>query len=160
MQEVIVTVVGTQRRLDGEEDVIELIAKGHRRQNNGVTYITYKEEVSGLDGAITLLKLYSDHVSLVRMGAYEQKQEFYPGHKTYSLYSTPYGSMELGVLTRELSLENTQGENLISDQFLWLAYELDIDGEWQSSNTLKISVQEANQEKSPLIEKTIDWRVH
>jgi uncharacterized beta-barrel protein YwiB (DUF1934 family) len=142
MEDVIVTVIGTQRGLDGDQNTIKLIAKGHYQQKGEVTYITYKEELSGLEGATTLLKLYPDHVCLVRMGPYEQKQEFVPGHKTYSLYVTPYGSMKLGVWTHDLSRDIGNAENPMDGTIL-ISYELEIEGKWQSANTLKISVTKA-----------------
>jgi uncharacterized beta-barrel protein YwiB (DUF1934 family) len=139
MKDVIVTVIGTQQGPDGDQNTIELIANGHCRQKGEITYITYKEELSGLEGTTTLLKLYSDHVTLVRMGRYEQKQEFIPGRKTYSRYVTPYGSMKLGVLTRDLARDIANAENPVDGQTILISYELDVEGKWQSSNTLKIS---------------------
>ena len=140
MENVLVTVIGTQCGIDGEESRIELIAKGHRKQQAGITYITYKEALSGLDDTTTLLKLYADSGCLVRMGSYEQKQEFRPGEKTYSPYITPYGNMELGVLTRNLSIDRAQTDSADAEQTVLLCYELEINGQWQSTNTLQIKV--------------------
>lgn len=142
MEDVIVTVIGTQLGQDGEQDRIELIAKGHRHHKCGVTYITYKEVLSGLDNTTTLLKLFPDRVFLIRMGTYEHKQEFYPGHKTYGMYITPYGSMKLGIFTRDLLLEDMKKTNT-TGQTISISYELEIDGQWQSSNALRITVAKA-----------------
>lgn len=143
MENVIVKVTGMQTGHDGEQDRIELTAKGHRQTKNGVTYITYQEALSGLENTTTLLKLFADHVCLVRMGDYEQKQEFCPGRKTYSTYSTPYGSMKLGVYTNELRQQSCDKADLSSDQTISISYELEIDGQWQSSNVLMITVSTA-----------------
>lgn len=143
MEDVIVTVKGTQKGFDNEETAIELVAKGQYCQKGETGYITYKEELSGLDGTTTLLKLYSDHVCLIRMGSYEQKQDFVPGRKTYSRYITPYGVIEMGALTRDLSREIINTEDPIAGQTILINYELECDGEWQSSNTLKISIARA-----------------
>lgn len=143
MEDVIVTVLGTQQGADGEQTAIELVAKGHYRQKGGIGYVTYKEELSGLDGATTLLKLYPDHVCLIRMGAYEQKQDFVPGRKTYSRYITPYGVIEMGALTRELSRDIVNTEDPIDGQTILISYALEFEGEWQSSNTLKLSFARA-----------------
>lgn len=143
MEEVIVSVIGTQRDLDGDENRIELVSVGRRHEKGGVSYITYKEELSGMDKTTTMLKLYPDRVILIRTGSYEQKQEFFPGRKTYSMYTTPYGSLELGVATRELSMNESSKENSVSSQTISIQYELEIDGRWQSSNSLKICVAKA-----------------
>ena len=143
MEDVIVTVIGTQLRKDGEQDKIELIASGHRQQKSGVTYITYKEVLSGLEDTTTLLKLLPDRVCLSRRGAYTQNQEFYPGRTTYGMYITPYGSMKLGVSTHDLLQENMSETNITTGQTISISYELEIDGHWQSSNTLRITVAKA-----------------
>lgn len=141
MDKVIVTVTGTQQQADGENDRIELVSEGQRQEKQGVSYITYKEELSGMEKTTTLLKLYPDRLVLVRMGAYEQKQEFFPGRKTYSAYITPFGSMNLGVSTREMLVREDRKENGIPIQSISIQYELEIDGHWQSSNTLLITVE-------------------
>lgn len=143
MENVLVKVIGTQIGHDGEQDRIELIAKGQRQDKNGVTYITYREALSGLDNTTTLLKLYSDHVSLIRMGDYEQKQEFCPGRKTYGTYITPYGSMKIGVYTSQLVQQPGPEGEISSNQTISISYELEIDGQWQSANTLNITVSKA-----------------
>ncbi|MDR3559956.1 MAG: DUF1934 domain-containing protein [Negativicutes bacterium] len=138
MREVVVTVVGTQTDEHGEESRIELIATGNSQEKNGVQYITYREsEISGMEGTTTVLKVFADHFALIRMGAVEQKQEFFPGQKSYSTYITPLGAMKMGILTKRLELAVTCGTG-----FLSAAYELEIDGRWLSSNTLSVTIQE------------------
>lgn len=138
MRKVIVTVVGTQRDADGDENRIELVTVGSRQDKNGVGYITYREsEISGLEGTTTLLKVYPDHLTLVRMGAVEQKQEFYPGRKSHCSYITPFGTMEMAVFTHRLTMEQGGGRQSLSAGF-----DLEINGEWQSYNTLTVDIRE------------------
>ncbi|EGO64581.1 DUF1934 domain-containing protein [Acetonema longum] len=138
MNTVTIRVKGTQRDGTGEENAIELVTVGHSQVKNGVYYITYQEHVSGMEGSTTLLKIYSEPASLclVRMGAFEQKQEFIPGEKTYCTYVTPYGSMKMAVATRllRISRESTQTTEVE------VQYDLEINGHWQSANSLLISV--------------------
>ncbi|MDU4961212.1 MAG: DUF1934 domain-containing protein [Sporomusaceae bacterium] len=143
MQAVIVKVTGTQQGADGEIETIELTATGSCRRQNGTTYITYKEELTGLDGASTLLKLYPNHICLVRLGAYQQKQEFIPGRKTYSNYVTPHGSLMLGVTTRSLAFTPIDENDPSAGQTVAINYELEVEGQWQSSNTLRLSFTKA-----------------
>lgn len=141
MKPVIVTIVGTQRDVCGEETRIELITVGHYKQKQDVQYITYKDsEVSGLEGTATMLKVYSDHVVLVRLGSIQQKQEFYVGKKMLSEYATPYGSMEIGVLTQSMNIALAAAAGTLT-----IRYELEVNGQWQSTNTLLISLQEEEQ---------------
>jgi uncharacterized beta-barrel protein YwiB (DUF1934 family) len=138
MKKVIVTVVGTQRDAAGEESRIELVTVGSRQEKNGISYITYREsEISGLEGTTTLLKLYPDYISVVRMGAVEHKQEYRLGEPCPSLYITPYGSLKMTVLTRRLErVTDGRGETITA------GYDLAIDGQWQSYNTLAVNIRE------------------
>lgn len=138
---ILITVSGTQRDALGEESRIELVTPARYWQKDGIEYILYEEtEVSGMQGTTTALKLFSDHVSLVRMGKVQQKQEFWPGVKSFSTYVTPYGRMKMGVLTNKLAVSFNEADGKIG--MIDIHYELEIDGEWQSDNTLFISVRE------------------
>ena len=138
MQKVLVKVVGTQTDDDGEESRIELVSVGTRHEKNGVSYISYREsELTGLEGTTTVLKLYPDHLVLLRMGAVEQKQEFYAGQKRYSTYVTPFGNMKMGIFTRELAIQDG-GESAT----VTVSYDLEINDRWQSFNTLSVNIRE------------------
>ena len=140
MINVIVTLVGTQRDAQGDESRIELITVGHYYEKNGVQYIVYKDsEVSGLEGTKTMLKVYDQHVVLVRMGSVKHQQEFRLGAKSHSTYVTPYVTMDMGILTQNIDLDVRA-----SVKNIHIRYELEINGQWQSTNTLSISVREEN----------------
>lgn len=135
---VVVTIIGTQRDKQGEESRIELITAGRGYEKNGVRYIVYQEsEISGLEGVTTMLKLYDNQVVLVRTGSIDHKQEFCPGQKRHSMYITPYGTMQMSILTQNLQI----ALNGIAGS-LEVSYELEMNGQWQSTNTLSISIQE------------------
>ncbi|MCX7780304.1 MAG: DUF1934 domain-containing protein [Negativicutes bacterium] len=138
MEKVVVTVVGAQKDASGEENRIELVTAGRHYTKNGVNYITYEEtELSGMEGTTTLLKIYPSHVVVVRMGSIEHKQEFRLGEKTYSTYVTPVGSMKMAMHTHKLNL-SAQGINRV----IQIGYELEIDGQWLSSNELSVTIRE------------------
>jgi uncharacterized beta-barrel protein YwiB (DUF1934 family) len=138
MRKVVVTVVGTQTDANGEQDRIELVTVGTCQEKNGVQYIAYREsELSGMEGTTTLLKVYDDHFAVVRMGALEHKQEFFRGEKSLSTYITSFGSMKMCAFTKRLELALVHGTG-----FLAADYELEINGQWQSSNTLSVTIRE------------------
>jgi len=138
MRKVIVTVVGTQTDAAGEESRIELVTVGSRRDRGGVSYITYREsEISGLEGTTTLLKLYADRLTVVRMGAVESKQEFSAGLRSDGPYITPYGTMKMAVHTRSLERVAAGGRDTVT-----AGYDLEINGRWQSYNTLSVEIRE------------------
>jgi Uncharacterized protein conserved in bacteria len=140
MRKVIVTVVGTQTDATGEEGRIEFITVGSRHDRGGVSYITYQEsEITGMAGTTTLLKLYPDRLTVVRMGAVELKQEFAPGLKSEGVYITPYGSMKMTVLTKSLERTADGGREAVT-----AGYDLELNGRWQSFNTLSVEIREEN----------------
>lgn len=138
MRKVVVTVVGTQTDAGGEESRIEFVTVGSRQDRDGVSYITYREsEITGMEGTTTLLKLYPDRLTLVRMGAVELKQEFSRGLTSHSTYITPYGSLKMAVSTRHFAMAAAGGKEAVT-----AGYDLEIDGRWQSYNTLSVEIRE------------------
>lgn len=138
MGKVIVTIIGTQTDASGDENRLELVTAGTRHDKNGISYVTYHEsEISGMEGTTTLLKVFGDHFALIRKGAVEQHLEFYPDRKCDGRYITAFGAMSLSVYTKRLDMVSS-GKNLSLDT----AYELAINDQWQSSNTLSVSVLE------------------
>lgn len=138
MTNVIVTVIGSQRDGAGDEQSIELITAGRHYRRNGVDYITYDEsKLTGLEGTTTLLKLYDGYVVLVRMGNIEQRQEFRKGERSTCTYITPYGAMEMSVATSDVTVAFANSSGSVA-----IAYELEIEGRWQSSNQLAITIRE------------------
>lgn len=139
MIDVVITVIGIQKDGNGEENRVELITKGRFYDKNGVKYIVYEDsEISGLEGVTTMLKIYEKQVALVRTGSINHKQEFLLGEKSHSIYRTPYGAMEMGIMTNSLRMDLPSG----AAGTLEIGYELEINGQWQSANSLLISIRE------------------
>jgi uncharacterized beta-barrel protein YwiB (DUF1934 family) len=138
---VLVTVVGIQWDAEGDENRIELVTTARHWQKNGVQYIIYHEtEISGMENTTTALKVYPQRVALVRMGGIEQKQEFEVGVKSHGTYITPYGVMKMGILTNKLNISFNEAHGKVGT--IDIHYDLEIDGKWQSANSLLIMVRE------------------
>jgi uncharacterized beta-barrel protein YwiB (DUF1934 family) len=138
MINVVVAIIGTQSDSQGEKSQIELITAGRCYNKENVKYIVYKDsEISGLEGVTTIVKVYEKHVVLVRTGSVHHKQEFHLGEKSDSTYVTSYGTMQMSVLTKSLEIAFTSEAGRLN-----IEYDLEINGEWQSANTLSISVRE------------------
>lgn len=138
MKKAVVNVRGVQKDLHGDDNSIELVAFGHVSKKADRLYVTYKEtELTGLEGTTTLLKIEKHGITLIRTGSIQQKQEFCLGKKSFSEYTTPYGTMNLGIFTKKMLMEDSD-----SGYHIFIEYELEIDGQAQSSNTLSIMVRE------------------
>ena len=144
MKQVLVTVTGNQCGLDGAEQQIELRASGRYYEKNGVHYIIYEEnQSSGMQGTITTLKIYPDHVVLLRNGEIEQKLDFYLKRKTCGHYNTAFSRMQIEVTVKVLEISLWTGDNPIS---VVIHYDMEIDGQWQSANRLRIVIQEVKED--------------
>ena len=140
-KQVVITVTGLQRDAQGEETRIELVSTGDYVRKNGVGYIKYREtELSGLEGTTTVIKVRPAEVTLLRMGKVEQKQVFRPGQKTQSVYTTPFGKLDMAVATGILDISVAAGDQDLPA--IYIEYELEIAGDWQSANTLSITLRE------------------
>ncbi|CUH96496.1 hypothetical protein P22_2586 [Propionispora sp. 2/2-37] len=140
INKVVIAVTGVQRDAAGEETRIELVTVGKYSRKNGTDYLLYDEsEISGMEGTNTALKIYNSHVVLLRMGKIEQKQEFRLGEKTYGTYITPFGSIPMAALTSRLEITVSENGTLGA---VYIEYDLELDGQWQSTNTLGIMIRE------------------
>lgn len=108
MKEVMMKIVGTQVTADMEEEQLELITEGKLYEKGEAMYLIYDEtELSGMPGCKTRLKLKDGTVKMRRVGksvGIDTEIEFEQGKRYNGYYGTPYGPVELEVLTN--SLEN------------------------------------------------------
>ncbi len=136
MNKVIVKVTGEQTDAAGEVSRIEMTALGEHYFRNGKHYIIYEDTT--LDegaAASTMLKVAADSLTLTRRGAVEQEQRFSPQRESRSRYRTPFGDLDLCVATQRLDIAYGSISGSID-----VAYDLHINGEWQSANELHIEV--------------------
>ena len=138
MKRVFVTITGRQKDVYDQEQCQEMTVAGTYYRRNGVDYISYRErEEDGLGQTTTLLKIYEDRTILVRRGDVEQEQEFRRGERTESGYATPYGKLSLGIMTKEYSWFFGPAGGAVD-----ITYDLEIDGQWQSTNQLSVVIRE------------------
>lgn len=140
INEVVIAVTGVQRDAAGEETRIELVTVGKYSRKNGTDYLLYDEsEISGMEGTNTVLKIHDSHVVLLRTGKIEQRQEFRLGETIYGTYITPFGSIKMAARTSRLEVTVSENGTLCA---VHIEYDLELDGQWQSSNTLAITIRE------------------
>jgi len=121
------------------DDAIEFITPGTISTEGNTTYICYDETaISGMEGCKTSLTIKSGKVTMTRSGEKLQEtiMEFEKGKRYQGLYSTPYGSVAMELLTNDVS-----GLMLEDDiQKLSIDYDISLKGFAESRNTLDIEV--------------------
>ena len=110
MKDIMLRIVGNQRQgaLDADEtETMELITEGRFVQKGDSLYLIYDEsELSGVEGCTTSLKVTGGRVRMKRYGEAQGIHtaiEFEKGKKFSGYYDTPFGTIELEVLTNEIT---------------------------------------------------------
>ena len=138
MKRVIVSVKSTQRDADGEDTVVELVSSGKYYETALAKHIIYDEsEVTGLGNTKTTIKAYKDSVVLLRTGEFSMRHEYQLGKTNVASLETPYGAVELAMLTHELDIDLNDGKGHIC-----LGYDISVGGKWQFYNQLYVEIRE------------------
>ncbi len=146
MNKVIVKVKGEQTDAAGESSCIEMTVLGEHYYRHGQHYIIYEDASLQEEApAITTLKIAANSLTLTRRGAFEQEQQFSPQLESCSSYRTPFGDLDLCVLTQRLDITYGSVSGSID-----VAYDLHINGTWQSANKLHIEVRADSSELQKL----------
>lgn len=137
-KDVIISIQGLQT-YDGDSDNIELVTEGKLAQADGALRLSYQEsELTGLEGTTTLFQVEPERITLLRIGTINSEMVFEQGKRHMSLYSTPYGSMEVGVTARKMNstLEYTSGGSIEID------YDIEINHMLAGQSLFRIKVRE------------------
>lgn len=94
------TVIGTQWDEAGGEQTTRTTAAAEYYTKSGSSYLLY-EEIPAEGEGITknMIKLKDGTLELTKKGAVNTRMVFGPGQEHMTLYSTPFGSLPLGILT-------------------------------------------------------------
>lgn len=102
-KEVIISIQGMQNYEGQDGDSMELVTEGTLEQTEDGLCLSYQEsEITGMAGTTTIFHVEPEKITLVRVGPVSSEMVFQQGKRHMSLYSTPFGSMELGVVARKL----------------------------------------------------------
>lgn len=146
-KDVLLKISGIQFTADNDEsnepEPVEIITPGEYYFKNGKHYILYDEFVEGFDSATkNVLKLKNDSLEITKRGVSNVHMVFEKHKKNMTCYSTPFGSMMMGIDAHSISIEESEGE--IHAQ---VEYGLDVNYEHMADCTIQLSVQSKNQQK-------------
>ena len=137
-KKVIITVSGSQRIEDREQEDVELMTEGLYEYGGGRGSFQYEEsEITGMEGTVTRFLFSPSEVVISRTGAFTSKMVFVEGRKNVFLYETPYGSATLGVDTHKIT--NKLGEH---GGELNIDYSLHVDRMMVSRNRFLVKIKE------------------
>lgn len=143
-KDVIISIRGTQDYSGTDPDTMELVTEGKLAVQDGALCLSYEEsELTGMEGTTTVFQVEPEKVTLLQLGSVQSEMVFEEGRRHMSLYSTPYGNMEIGVRARRLNstLELTGGR-------LEIDYDIEINHMLAGQSLFRIDVRENTPVKS------------
>ncbi|MCI8917243.1 MAG: DUF1934 domain-containing protein [Eubacterium sp.] len=145
-KDVLLKISGMQFTADNDDltepEPVEIIAPGEYYFKNGKHYIIYDEFMEGFDSVTkNVLKLQGDLLEVTKRGTSNVHMIFEKDKKNMTCYTTPYGSMMMGIDARSISIEESDDE--IHAQ---IQYALDVNYEHLADCTISLSVQSKEQQ--------------
>ena len=140
MRDITIKITGKHLYDGQEEDQMEFITDGKLYQRKGAVYMIYDESpVSGMEGCKTTLKLCGNTLRMKRIGEAGTGSELYfeKDRRFSSVYETPYGPMDVEVLTR--SVENRFDMETMSGG-VTVNYDVSLQGMAEGKNRIEINV--------------------
>lgn len=142
MKDIMLKITGRQFAGEEGEDRMEFVTEGKLYEKGESTYLVYDEsEFSGFPGCKTSLKLTGQTVRMKRIGqdmGLGTEMVFEKGKRFHSSYQTPYGAMEMEVLTKDVVMRlSEEGFGTIN-----IDYHVSLNGMAEGRNLLKIEVMQ------------------
>lgn len=134
-KDVLITVSGVQ--MDIDETPIELVTTGTYYWKNGKHYVLYEEQTEE-QGPVTknTVKFYDGHFEMTKKGGANSFLLFDRGKKSSSVYNTPFGPLQIDVVTKEMSMTDSEDELRV-----YVKYTLDINYNFVSECEVHFKVQ-------------------
>lgn len=108
MKDIMLKITGRQISTKAEEDEqqMEFVTEGRYYEKDDAVYLLYEEsEFSGMEGCTTSLKISGDKVRMKRYGeaiSLDMAIDFEKGKRFKGFYDTPFGAIEMEVLTNDV----------------------------------------------------------
>ena len=120
-----------------KDEVIEVVTPGKFHLGESEFKAVYEEsEISGMDGTTTTLVIKDDVLVLEREGSTSTRMEFKKGEDVISLYTTPYGMMNINISTKELDIDMDEDGGVI-----YTKYVLGLEGQPGITTELKVKIR-------------------
>ncbi len=140
MKDIMIRIRGQQASDETGEDFMEFVTEAKLYKRGEAIYLIYEEsELSGIPGCKTRLKLKNGEVQMKRFGqgvGSGNEIRFEKGKRYTGLYETPFGAIEMEVLTNKL--ENTLSEQ--GDGYIDIDYSISLKGLLEGRNRLNITL--------------------
>lgn len=137
-KEVMLTIKGMQKYPGEEpsETITQVAAEFFERGQS--QYVMFEESQEGFtENVKSMLKIKSNCVELTKKGLIQSHMTFVPETLYVSEYKTPFGSMQMGVRTKELRILNTEERIQI-----YIKYLLEAEEQVMADCNIQITIKE------------------
>ena len=141
MEKEIILFVRGEQTYDGvSPEVTELATEGVMTiWEDGEMVLTYQEsEITGMEGTTTRFTIRGGTVVLERAGLIVSRMEFKQGERSSSFYETPWGTMEVDIVTTKLAHRFTERGGVME-----IAFTIAVNHQVTGENRFKVRVKEA-----------------
>ena len=124
----------------GEEEPVEIIVPGEYYFRNGSHYLRYEEIVEdSRKPTINYIKMSPKGMEVRKKGVVNVHMVFEQGKRNMAFYTTPFGTLEMGISATNLELEESDGQIAMK-----VNYSLDLNQEHVADCCLDIQAQGKN----------------
>ena len=137
-KEVLIRVQGLQAiSEEGEQEPIELVVPGEYYFRNGSHYLKYEEMLDDTARpTVNYIKMSGKGMEVRKKGLVNVHMVFEPGKKNMSYYTTPFGTLEMGISATRLEISEEQ--DILEAR---VHYSMDMNSEYYAECYLEIEVQ-------------------
>lgn len=108
-KQVLLTIAGLQYMGEEMNDPVEIVTAGDYYNRNGKHYILYDEVVEGCTGHIqNTIKVGDECLEVMKKGLSNVHMIFEKNKKNMSCYTTPFGSMTIGILASDIDVKESE----------------------------------------------------
>lgn len=123
--------------IDGEAETVELITEGKFFKDNDRYMAEYEEsEISGMEGTKTILKIEDNSLTIMRRGTTNSNIVFKKGVSDRSIYSTPFGSLEVLIKPTKVDINVDEKGGKVE-----LQYRMEAAGFEPIDNSLELNIR-------------------
>lgn len=132
-KDVLITIKGLQMALD-DNDTLEIMTNGKYYKKNGKHYVLYEELVED-QKVSNMIKIYDETVEITKKGLASVQMFFETGKKNTSIYSTPFGQIEIGIYAEQIRVNESENKLELNMQ-----YDLEMNSEHVSDSQVSVTV--------------------
>lgn len=137
-KDVLISIKGMHFDVADDSDNVEVIQPGQYYERGGNHYLIYDEPVEGSEQVNkNMIKFNDVSMSVTKKGVVNTTMLFDTTEKNLTNYSTPFGSLVIGLDTHNISVKKTEDELKLSVQ-----YSLDVNYEFLADCNINITAKD------------------